>query len=92
MSDHVYISTGFLQLFILLDIKKLTMVTRLKVGIFLNHFVTVGCNKIPSDPEKSYEKAVTEGLIVGFTPNPPWVVEGKENVEGIESQITQFFC
>lgn len=55
-------------------------------------FLLFGCDRIPSDPEKSYEKARAQGLLVGYTDNPPWVIDDAGIISGIEPDILNSFA
>lgn len=51
-----------------------------------------GCKNIPSDPNRSFEKATESGLTVGYSVNPPWVVSEDSSAGGIEGFIIKAFA
>lgn len=51
-----------------------------------------GCSNIPSDPEKTFEKAKGTGLSVGFSHNPPWVIDKDSLAGGIEGRLIKEFA
>lgn len=50
------------------------------------------CNKIPADPEKTFEKAKATGLTVGFAHNPPWVNDQDSIATGVEGRLISEFA
>lgn len=50
------------------------------------------CGKIPSDPDKTMEKALGTGLSVGFSHNPPWVADFDSIAGGVEGQLVREFA
>lgn len=55
------------------------------------------CHQYPKDPEKTWEKVKNNLLLVGYSENPPWVVESPEgtarqSVGGIEVQLIEEFA
>jgi len=60
--------------------------------LFLFFISTIACGRIPSDPEKSFEKAQNSGLAVGFSHNPPWVFDLDTAAEGVEANLIREFA
>lgn len=58
-------------------------------GLFV---VTSGCRKIPADPENTFEKAIGTGLSVGFSHNPPWVIDKDSLAGGVEGRLIKKFA
>jgi polar amino acid transport system substrate-binding protein len=64
----------------------------MRIILILGVFFLGSCHKIPSDPNKSFEKAKENGLAVGFTVNPPWIFENNGMADGVEAQIIKGFA
>jgi hypothetical protein len=54
--------------------------------------LAMSCDNIPADPGKSFDKAKGTGLSVGYTLNPPWILDNKGFAEGIEAEIIKGFA
>jgi len=53
----------------------------------------VSCDKIPRDPEKTFERVQQgRGVRVGLVEHAPWVVRGKEGPAGVEVALVKEFC
>lgn len=50
------------------------------------------CDKIPSDANRSFEKSKENGFAVGFTVNPPWILENNGMADGVEAEIIKGFA
>ncbi|HLN19765.1 MAG TPA: transporter substrate-binding domain-containing protein [Bacteroidales bacterium] len=59
-------------------------------AIFL--LLLTGCNKIPVDPAKTFEKAREKGLSVGYSINPPWTTDDSSSAGGPEGFIIKKFA
>jgi polar amino acid transport system substrate-binding protein len=51
-----------------------------------------GCQYYPKDPEDTLEKIKNATLMVGYSENPPWVIETSEEVSGIEADLVKEFA
>jgi polar amino acid transport system substrate-binding protein len=51
-----------------------------------------GCDNYPEDPSRTFEKAEKTGLIAGYVPSPPWVIESDSSASGIEGEIIKGFA
>lgn len=52
-----------------------------------------GCGgSFPKDPHHTLEKARAEGLVVGYSENPPWVVKTDTAPAGIEPALVKAFA
>jgi polar amino acid transport system substrate-binding protein len=63
-----------------------------KFVFILLTLIIFACNSIPADPEKSLQIAKTDGLKVGYTPDPPWVIEENSEITGIEGNMVKEFA
>jgi hypothetical protein len=62
-------------------------------AILLILFASAACGRIPSDPDKTLEKANATGLVVGYTVNPPWVLMKSDSViSGVEGDLINDFA
>lgn len=51
-----------------------------------------GCREIPADPEGTFGKAKETGLYVGFSHNPPWVIDYDSLAGGVEGLLIKDFA
>lgn len=52
-----------------------------------------GCNgSFPKDPDNTLEQVKAEGLVVGYSENPPWVLKTDTAPAGIEPALVKAFA
>ncbi|MGV3505452.1 MAG: transporter substrate-binding domain-containing protein [Adhaeribacter sp.] len=66
---------------------------RHKLLIALAALSLPGCGgSFPKDPDNTLEKVKAEGLVVGYSENPPWVVKTDTVPAGIEPALVKAFA
>ncbi|MFC4871953.1 transporter substrate-binding domain-containing protein [Negadavirga shengliensis] len=55
-------------------------------------FILIGCENFPKDPENTLKKVHNGTLRVGYSENPPWVVETDNIPIGIEPELVKDFA
>lgn len=60
--------------------------------LLLISFIFIGCENYPKDPEKTLEKVKNGTMRVGYSENPPWVVETDHVPTGIEPELIKAFA
>ncbi|OUJ74993.1 transporter substrate-binding domain-containing protein [Hymenobacter crusticola] len=50
------------------------------------------CSDFPKDPEKTLKRVENGTLVVGYSENPPWVVQGNPEPTGIEPALVKAFA
>ncbi|MGV3585911.1 MAG: transporter substrate-binding domain-containing protein [Adhaeribacter sp.] len=65
---------------------------KLKKLIWLNILLLVGCDNYPRDPDKTLEQVRNGTLVVGYTENPPWVINTPQEPTGLEPQLIKEFA
>ncbi len=55
-------------------------------------FLLLHCHPYPRDPEKTLENVSHHELLVGYSVNPPWVIETSDSLQGVEVALMQEFA